>query len=110
MKDRKNTALTTWLFRIVVPILLFISIYHTIQRFKDESRHQNLIELDKKITNALESGDKYKALELLNTLHHPSQNKTRGLALDTLISWNVYWEMRNKEIMDIINNQNPTPQ
>ena len=109
MKDRKNTVWTTWLFRLVIPILLFVSVYHTIQRFRDESKHQKLIELDKSITDALESGNKYKALQLLEELHHPSLKKTHGRALDSLISWNQYWEMRNKEIRNSIQNQQIRP-
>lgn len=104
MKIRKNTVWTTWLFRLVIPILLFVSIYHTILRFQDESKHQELIELDKSITNALESGNKFKALQLLEDLHHPSNKKTHGLTLDSLISWNQYWEMRNNEIRNSIQN------
>lgn len=102
MKIRKNAVWTTWLFRLVLPILLFVSIYYTILRFQDESMHQELIELDKSITNALESGNKSMALKLLEDLYHPSNKKTHGLTSDSLISWHQYWEMRNKEIRNSI--------
>ena len=105
MKDKKNTPWTTWLFRIVIPILLFVSVWLYVERFQDESKHLNLIELDKSIHSVLESGDKQKALQLLENLHHPSNNKSHGLVQDSLITWNQYWEMRYKEILDSIQNQ-----
>jgi hypothetical protein len=105
MKDKKNTPWTTWLFRIVIPILLFVSVYLYVERYQDESKHMDLIDLDQSIHSALESGDKRKALQLLKKLHHPSNNKSHGLVQDSLITWNVYWEMRNKEILDSIQNR-----
>lgn len=105
MKDKKNTPWTTWLFRIVIPILLFVSIHLYVERFQDEKKHLELIELDKSIQSALESGDKRKALLKLEELHHPSNNKSHGLIQDSLITWNQYWEMRNQEILNSIQNQ-----
>ena len=64
-----------------------------------------MIELDKSINSALESGDKTKALHLLEKLHHPSTNKSHGLAQDSLITWNQYWEIRNQEILTSIQNR-----
>ena len=104
MKDKKNTPWTTWLFRIVTPILLFVSIYLYVERFQDENKHLDLIELDQSIHSALESGDKRKALQLLEKLHHPSTNKSHGLIQDSIITWNQYWEVRNKDISDSIQN------
>jgi len=105
MKDKKNTPWTTWLFRIVIPILLFVSIWLYVERFQDENKHLDLIELDQSIHSALESGDKRKALQLLEKLHHPSNNKSHGLVQDSLVTWNQYWEIRNKEILDSIQNR-----
>ncbi len=105
MKDKKNTTWTTWLFRIVIPILLFVSIYLYVERFQDENKHLDLIELDQSIHSALESGDKQKALQLLENLHHPSSNKSHGLVQDSLVTWNQYWEVRNKVILDSIQNR-----
>jgi len=105
MKDKKNTPWTTWLFRIVIPILLFVSIKLYVERYQDENKHLDLIELESSIKSALEAGDKQKALQLIKTLHHPSNNKSHGLMQDSLITWNQYWEMRNKEILDSIQNQ-----
>jgi hypothetical protein len=105
MKDRKNTPWTTWLFRIVIPILLFVSIHLYVERFQDENKHLELIELDNSIHSTLESGDQRKALQLLEKLHHPSTNKSHGLHQDSLITWNQYWEMRNKAILDSIQNR-----
>ena len=104
MKDKKNTPWTTWLFRIVIPILLLVSVFIYVERFQDESKHLDLIELDKSIQSALESGDKRKAIQLLEKLHHPSTNKSHGLIQDSIITWNQYWEVRNKEIIDSIQN------
>jgi hypothetical protein len=53
----------------------------------------------------LESGDKQKALQLLEDLNHPSNNKSHGLVQDSLVTWNQYWEVRNKEILDSIQNR-----
>ena len=105
MKDKKNTPWTTWLFRIVIPILLFVSIRLYVLRYQDENKHLDLIELDKSINSALESGDKQKAMQLLEKLHHPSTNKSHGLIQDSLITWNQYWEMRNQEILESIQNR-----
>ena len=105
MKDKKNTPWTTWLFRIVIPILLFVSIRLYVVRYQDESKHLDLIELENSIHSTLESGKKQKALQLLEKLHHPSTNKSHGLIQDSLITWNQYWEMRNKEILTTIKNQ-----
>ena len=104
MKDKKNTPWTTWLFRIVIPILLLVSVFIYVERFQDESKHLDLIELDKSIHSALESGDKRKAIQLLEKLHHPSTNKSHGLIQDSIITWNQYWEVRNKDISDSIQN------
>jgi hypothetical protein len=104
MKDKKITPWTTWLFRIVIPILLFVSIRLYVVRYQDESKHMDLIELDKSINSALESGDKIKALQLLESLHHPSTNKSHGLVQDSLITWNQYWEIRNQKILNRIQN------
>ena len=105
MKDRKNTPWTTWLFRIVIPILLFVSIHLYVERFQDENKHLELIELDNSIHSILESGNQQKALQLLEKLHHPSTNKSHGLQQDSLITWNQYWEIRNQEILNSIQNQ-----
>jgi hypothetical protein len=102
MKDKKNTPWTTWLFRLVIPILLFVSIWLYVERFQDENKHLDLIELENSIKTALESGDKQKAMQLIEKLHHPSTNKSHGLVQDSLITWNQYWEIRNQEILNSI--------
>lgn len=97
---RVNTSrLITVSFRFIFPLLLFWAGWTAFKSYKNQSAHENLLQLEQKAQIYLEAGDRLHALQLINQLHHPSNDIARGVATSENQSWQALWDIRRDELL-----------
>jgi hypothetical protein len=73
--------------------------YAAYRSYKNQSTHEELLQIDQKAEIYLETGDRFQAFQLIQQLHHPSTDIARGVATSENQSWKELWDIRREELI-----------